>query len=161
MSPEGKQQDLISDYVKKVLKMIPSEIVLVYATLITFIPNLFLPQLIVSLVLLIITPLYLVFTLGVVRKAQIYLSVIAFAVWVFYLGGPFIFSSWYEKWMAGTVLIIFSLVPPMIIKSSDDENRLEAPVRKKFRVNPDFGDMDSDIFIDKSTGRREKSWREI
>ncbi len=108
----------VDSFLEKLLKLIPVEIVLVYATLVSFIPEEFYPHLIIFLVLLLITPLYLRYALNVNNYSQIIVSTLSFVIWVFYLGGPFTFFNWYAHWIAGTILIVFSLIPPMILKSS-------------------------------------------
>ncbi len=108
----------VDSFLEKLLKLIPVEIVLVYATLVSFIPEEFYPHLIIFLVLLLITPLYLRYALDVNNYSQIIVSTLSFVIWVFYLGGPFTFCNWYAQWIAGTILIVFSLIPPMILKSS-------------------------------------------
>ena len=108
----------VDSFLEKLLKLIPVEIVLVYATLVSFIPEEFYQHLIIFLVLLLITPLYLRYALNVNNYSQIIVSTLSFVIWVFYLGGPFTFFNWYAHWIAGTILIVFSLIPPMILKSS-------------------------------------------
>jgi hypothetical protein len=46
---------------------------------------------------------------------QIVISTVAFAVWVFALGGPFRFLEWYNPVYGSALLMVYTLVPPLVI----------------------------------------------
>ena len=61
---------------------------------------------------LIVTPIYMGFVTRDPQKGplwlQVLLATIAFPVWVFAIGGPFTFLSWYRGYIATIVLIFVS-----------------------------------------------------
>lgn len=117
-------------YVDQVLKYIPSEIVAAFlfmdgilrssgkATVLYF--------WLIFIFLLAITPFYIwavtsekVESTGAARKPawdQIIISFFSFAVWVFAIGGPFKFLSWYDPAYGSTSLVLFTFLPPIISK---------------------------------------------
>ena len=140
-----KQTDL-SNYLEKLMKLIPSEIVLVYATIVGFLPKVeygdgeilkLSAQLIIALILLVLIPFYLSNALSVKNKSQIVLTAIAFVIWVFYLGDPFEGSAWYKPWMAGTALLLFSLLPPIFLKSNAAPGNAEPQAPEASAVTPE------------------------
>jgi hypothetical protein len=176
------QQENMSSFLEKLLKLIPTEIILVYATIVSFIPDSLGPHMAIASVLFILTPLYLIYALGVNNRAQIIISTLSFLVWVFYLGGPFAYFPWYESWIAGTILIIYSLIPPMIISKKPglggiemnppilmqrasrlDDREPEAPVFDEPSLDPD--ELENLYFEDEelviANNQEVKSWREI
>lgn len=113
----------VDDYISKLLKYIPAEAVAVYLMLDGILRSLgdcrsvegwFWAALGVGLVG---TPLYLWRLAKVTKKVQLFISTIAFAVWVFSLGGPFActFASWYKPFYGTIVLVIYTfLVSPFV-----------------------------------------------
>jgi hypothetical protein len=107
------------DYSSRLIKYIPAEVVAVYLTVQSAIlaavpsaesgtqtttvdqPALFWG---VFVILLVLTPLYLLRTQGVTKKVQLIISTLSFAVWVFTIGGPFLTLSWYQP-LYGAVLL--------------------------------------------------------
>jgi len=68
----------------------------------------------IFLVGVIATPLYL-WRLQRVRKTlQLVLSTVAFAVWVFAIGGPFSQLAWYAPEYGGIFLCIYTFLIPVI-----------------------------------------------
>ncbi len=117
-------------YIEQVVKYIPSEIVAAYLFLDgilkssekvteTFFWGVF-------LFLLAATPAYIwAITAekeectGKVRKPawdQIVISFFSFAVWVFAIGGPFTYLSWYHPVYGSSLLVLFTFLPPIISK---------------------------------------------
>jgi hypothetical protein len=68
----------------------------------------------------VLTPIALYFATRDPQKGPLYLQVIlatvAFPVWAFAIGGPFILLPWYQSWIASLVLIFvtfgFGLIKP-------------------------------------------------
>ncbi|MBI2936716.1 MAG: hypothetical protein HYY22_00765 [Thaumarchaeota archaeon] len=111
------------DYLTKVVKYIPAEIVATFVTLDgvlkvdATVPT-FLYWL-VFITLLIFTPLY---TWRATKEknlppayAQIAVSTASFAIWIFALGGPFNFIDWYKPIYGSVSLILFTLAPPLVL----------------------------------------------
>lgn len=120
------RQDQI--YLDKLLKLIPSEIIAAYL----FIQNLIADQpvvignidyqiivlwLVVG-VFIIVTPVYLVNVQHVYKMNQIVLSSIAFLIWTYSLGGPFRLEGWYNPQIAAILLVFWTLITPIFIKTT-------------------------------------------
>jgi hypothetical protein len=118
-------------YFTKIVKYIPTEIVAGYVALSGFItllpePQQFIWFCVVSIVLLVLTPLYLhTATSEPGKKSSLHHPVagaLAFAAWVFATGGPFeIFqlepdgsSGWYNRAIGSIVLVLVCLCLPLI-----------------------------------------------
>jgi hypothetical protein len=103
------------NYSDKLLKYIPAEIVAVYI----FVEGLILSSpapgtlsglyWIVFIAFCILTPLYLWKIQKVTKLTQLIIATVAFAVWVFALGGPFSFLAWYKPIYGAVFLPIFTL----------------------------------------------------
>ncbi len=106
-----------NSFLKAVLKLIPSEIVAVYIFLQGVIPPRLYPYLAVSAALVVITPLYLRFAMGVQAAGQLATSTVSTFVWIYAMGGPFRFlpPPWYEPWYGSAVLAFWTLIPPMFL----------------------------------------------
>jgi hypothetical protein len=119
------------DYAAKILKLIPAEIVAAYVAAdaaigsVTDIPTeeLTVVRWIVFLSLWVMTPLYLNRVLPdkdlnseakKARKLQIAISVGAFFVWVFTLGGPFTAYAWYHPVYGTIMLLLYTLLMPIL-----------------------------------------------
>ena len=63
---------------------------------------------------LIVTPLYLWRVTNVSKPVQILLSLVAFGLWVFAIGGAFAVQSWYEPFVAGLLVILATLLMPIV-----------------------------------------------
>jgi hypothetical protein len=109
------------EYLTKVLKLIPAEVVSLYVALAGIVgvagqtvnaPLLFW---IVFVVCLVGTPLYLMRIAKVSDTLQIGISTFAFIVWVFALGGPFASLGWYQPIYGALLLPIFTFFAPMIM----------------------------------------------
>lgn len=111
----------IKQYLISLVKLIPAEIIALYSATMAFVPQSLLGALFVSIPLVILTPLYLIFAMKITKATQIITSSFAFVVWIFALGGPFIYFAWYEPWMAGTLLSLFTIVPPMLFGKRSKE----------------------------------------
>jgi hypothetical protein len=117
-------------YQDKLVKLIPTEIIGAYLFISTGILGLnpaapAIPQdaetkawiLIVSMTLLILTPLYLLRLSGVTNVMQLLVTTVSFLVWVYSLGGPFVVWDWgYSPKIAGSVLVLWSLITPLLVQ---------------------------------------------
>jgi hypothetical protein len=111
------------DYISKVAKLIPSEIVAAFVTINGILKASVgvspLAGWLVFVVLWIVTPLYYwrTTTLSDAKTAyaQIAIATVSFPVWVFALGGPFAGLGWYNSVYGSIVLVLFTLLPPMIL----------------------------------------------
>jgi hypothetical protein len=122
--PREIRQD--QNYLDKLLKLIPSEIVAAYL----FIQNIMANQpivfgnkdysiialWIVLIILLIITPVYLVNVQQVFKMNQIVLSSLSLIIWAYSLGGPFEMEGWHNPQIAAILLVLWTLIVPIFIK---------------------------------------------
>ena len=105
-------------FVQVLLKLIPSEIIAVWVFIQGVLPQELAPQLVVSLLLVAITPLYLRAAMGVRARGQLVVSTLSLVVWIYALGqGPvrYISPPWYEPWYGSVALALWTLVPPMLL----------------------------------------------
>src|SRR5215216_2441829 len=105
------------DFLDRLIKYIPADVIAAYLTIDNILKGgLKDPQRLptylwaVFAILLILTPLYLWRVAGVTKWEQIGLSAVAFAVWVFALGGPFTQLDVYDPILAAVILPLASLV---------------------------------------------------
>lgn len=120
-------------YQDRLVKLIPTEIIGAYLFISTSILEISpaspsIPRdletkvwiLIVSITLLILTPLYLWRLSGVTNGRQLTVTTISFVVWVYSLGGPFVVWEWgYRPKIAGSVLVLWSLITPLLVQSQE------------------------------------------
>ncbi len=110
------------NFTDRLLKYIPAEIVAVYI----FVQGLILGAQtpsdgyktlfwIVFIVFAILTPFYLWRLLKVKKATQLIISLIAFIVWVFALGGPFATLDWYKPIYGEILLPIFTIVIAIVV----------------------------------------------
>ncbi len=104
-------------YRDRLLKLIPSEIVAAYMVLSGIIPadRARWGTLIVSIVLLVLVPLYLWRMQNVQRTLQLIVTMVSFVVWLYSLGGPFEPWGLYEAWIGSIVLVLWTLVIPLVV----------------------------------------------
>jgi hypothetical protein len=107
------------DYLSRVLKYIPAEIVALYVSAGGVVPKDHPHKFVILWTILILcgiaTPIYMfVFARDEVTKKpiwkQIVVATIAFPVWAFALGGPFIDLAWYEPFIGSLVLMFVTFV---------------------------------------------------
>jgi len=111
-----KRED--NSFIKAMLKLIPSEIIAVFIFLQGVLPDRLVPHLVISLLLVGITPLYLYTAMGVRSVGQLVISTLSMIVWIYALGqGPvrFLEAPFYEPWYGSVVLAIWTLIPPMLL----------------------------------------------
>ena len=103
------------EFLSKLLKLIPSEIIAAYVAVQGLIPaeNQKWGLTIVSVILLILTPLYLKYVQKVERAAQIIVSTLSFIIWVYCLaGGPFSYFGLYQGYIASIILLFWTIFIP-------------------------------------------------
>lgn len=114
-SVEGTQAD---DYTSKLVKYIPSEVVALYIALGSILGTSDKSDgalyWVVFAVCLIGTGLYLWRVTNVTKVTQIVISVVAFFVWAFALGGPFELLSWYDPVYGALLLPVYTFFVPML-----------------------------------------------
>jgi len=113
-------------YFDKAVKLVPTEIVGAYMVLAgvigvdaTTAPTDKLSKIllqIVFFVLLVLTPLYLWFISKVTNKVQLVVTTLAFVLWIYTLGGPFVVWGIYEAKIAAVLLTLWSLIIPLIVR---------------------------------------------
>ena len=113
-------------FLKAVLKLIPGEVVAVFVFLQGILPRQLVPHLVISLLLVGLTPLYLRFALGVSFRPRLVISSLSVVVWIFALGsGPvqFLRPPYYERWYGSVALALWTLIPPMFLFGQKDSPR--------------------------------------
>jgi len=117
------------NYLSRVLKHIPSEIVMAYVSIEGVLKssyNIRVPQQreilttllwIVLIALTLLTPLWLWRVMRVRRLSQLFISTLSVPVWLFALGGPFALQDWYQPAFGAIILPLYTLVVPIITKS--------------------------------------------
>lgn len=108
----------INDYKSKLLKLIPSEIVAAYVVIEGIIPDehKHIGTLIASIALLILIPFYLKRFYQVNRLGQHIFVMVAFIIWIYTLGGPFIGWGIYEAYIGSILLVFYTLLIPLFYR---------------------------------------------
>jgi hypothetical protein len=118
------------NYMSRVLKYIPSEIVVAYISMDGILRTCYDPNLwadrqillkllwIISAILTVLTPLWLWRVMRVRRLSQLFISTISVPVWLFALGGPFALLDWYRPALGAIVLPLYTLILPIISRSA-------------------------------------------
>ncbi len=127
-------------YRDKLLKLIPTEIVAAYMVLAGILgfgataaaPSVQQPSRltdaelqpiliqVVFFVLLVLTPVYLRKVSRVTGVAQLGVTTLSFAVWVYTLGGPFIVWDIYYPLIASVILVLWSLITPLFVSPAPE-----------------------------------------
>lgn len=117
------------DYLSRVLKHIPSEIVMAYVAIdgilrTSYNPNILSERQTLQMllwitlgILTVLTPLWLLRVMGVRRPSQLFISTLSIPVWLFALGGPFALLDWYEPAFGAIVLPLYTLIIPIITRA--------------------------------------------
>ena len=88
----------VDNYIQRLFKYIPSEIVALYLAVIPFLRDATQStEYLIAGGLTVVTFLYLLLVQKVKKPTQLFLSCTCFLLWVFALGGPFRFYEWYTK----------------------------------------------------------------
>lgn len=116
LPPEATIQVGKDNYVDRLFKYIPSEIVAGYIFILGVLTRLteqaetMIIQWIIFIVFCALTPLYLWRIQKVKKIQQHIISLISFIVWVFAIGGPFTTFSWYNPLYGEILLPVFTLI---------------------------------------------------
>lgn len=122
-----------NSFLQVLLKLIPSEVIAVFVFIQGVMPRVFLPNLVVALLLVAITPLYLRWATGVRSRTQLAISTLSLVVWIYALGvGPLRFAKppFYEPWHGAVALAVWTLIPPMFL-AREQEKRARAPAGRR------------------------------
>ncbi len=132
MSRAIRRED--GSFLTALLKLIPSEVVAVYLFVLGILPGRLVPHLAVAALLVVLTPLYLRFAMGVRSPAQLAVSCASMLIWIYALGqGPvrFLAPPWYEPWYASVALALWTLIPPMFLYRGEESG--EGPATGRAR----------------------------
>lgn len=117
MARQIKQEN---NYQSRLLKLIPSEIIAAYLVIIGFIPpgyeNSKILLTVVTAILLILIPFYLISFMSVKGPLQIIFTSFSFLVWVYSMGGPFIYYGIHEAVLGSVILVLWTLLIPFVVK---------------------------------------------
>jgi len=121
MARQIKQEN---NYQSRLLKLIPSEIIAAYLVIVGFIPPDYAHSKIlltvITAVLLVLIPFYLVSFQSVKGVFQIIFTSVSFLVWVYSMGGPFMYFGFYEPVIGSTLLVLWTLLIPFVIKPKNE-----------------------------------------
>jgi hypothetical protein len=118
------------NYMSRVLKYIPTEIVMAYLSIDGVLRSCYNPnvwadrQMLlrllwgISAVLTILTPLWLWRVMRVRRRSQLIISTLSVPVWLFAIGGPFDLLYWYRPALGAIALPLYTLILPIISRSA-------------------------------------------
>jgi hypothetical protein len=107
-------------YLDKLLKIIPSEVVAGYIAIIAIIqghPKEETYLLVSSIALLIFIPLILRILQNVTNWFHIIVSMMAYVIWVYALGGPFVSWGLHDPILASVIIILYTFLIPFAIKT--------------------------------------------
>lgn len=118
---EEKEKVKPDNYKERILKFIPVEVVTLYLTVygIAIAAKKEIPFEVITWVIFAVgiigTLLYLRFVERVRGLSHIIISTLAFVVWVFALGGPFLHLSWYNPVYGAILLPIYTFFIPILV----------------------------------------------
>ncbi|HCC70077.1 MAG TPA: hypothetical protein DEQ09_02855 [Bacteroidales bacterium] len=117
MARQIKQEN---NYQSRLLKLIPSEIIAAYLVIVGFIPPGYehskILLTVITAVLLVMIPFYLINFQSVKGVFQIIFTSFSFLVWVYSMGGPFIYFGLHEPVAGSTLLVLWTLLVPFVVK---------------------------------------------
>jgi hypothetical protein len=127
-TPKLGENDKPEEYLGRLVKYIPAEIVAIYLAATGFVPAADESRQtwlwIIFGACAVLTPIYFIIATRDVKQKkkplfiQVLLATVAFPVWVFAVGGPFAALTWYKSYVASIVLIfvtsIFGKVKPPV-----------------------------------------------
>lgn len=109
-----------NDYQSRLLKLIPSEIIAAYLVIVGFIPPGYehskILLSIVTAVLLFLIPFYLTGFQNVKGTFQIIFTSFSFIIWVYSMGGPFVYYGIHDSVIGSSLLVLWTLLIPFVIK---------------------------------------------
>jgi len=118
---EEREKVKPDDYLTKIIKYIPSEVVVLYITLygVASAAKTEIPFVLITWLIFVVgvlgTVLYLWRIAQVNDRLQIFISAGAFVVWVFALGGPFSNLLWYNPVYGALLLPIYTFFIPIFV----------------------------------------------
>lgn len=121
LPPEEREKVKPDDYLNKIIKYIPSEVVALYITLygVASAAKNGIPFGLITWLIFVVgvlgTVLYLWCIAKVNDRSQLLISTGAFVVWVFALGGPFSNLSWYHPVYGALLLPIYTFFVPIFV----------------------------------------------
>jgi hypothetical protein len=139
----GRSIEQDNSFLQVLLKLIPSEVIAVFVFIQGVMPRQLLPHIVVTVLLLALTPFYLSWAAGVRSRPQLVISTLSLAVWIYAMGvGPlrFIRPPWYEPWHGAVALAIWTLVPPMFLSRGKSDmpgstrRNSQAPANQRRRL---------------------------
>jgi hypothetical protein len=107
-------------YPERLLKYVPAESVALYLTLSGIVKSSATHHhqtawlWIVSVFVLLFTPLYLFRVARITKRVQVWISTGAYVVWVFAIGGAFATLGWYEPFYGSIALVAVTALIPLI-----------------------------------------------
>jgi len=114
----SKAEALPDKFTSRLLKYIPTEVIALYLTLDALIRSSDQVPLGVHWLAFLFgimgTFLYLWRVEKVTKTLQLVISAVAYCVWVFALGGPFVHLSWYQPIYGGLLLPVYTFLIPII-----------------------------------------------
>jgi hypothetical protein len=141
----GRAIEQENTFLQILLKLIPSEVIAVFVFIQGVLPRQIIPHLVVTLLLVAITPVYLSWATGVRSRPQLVISTLSLVVWIYAMGiGPlrFVRPPYYEPWHGAVALAIWTLVPPMFLArgreppAQDPPQKTSEPNGKRRRTSP-------------------------
>jgi hypothetical protein len=127
MSRQIKRQKstegIMANYVERLIKLIPSEIIAVFLILQGLVPveERQSGLIVIAGFLFVLIPFYLWYTMRVRSIPQIIISTISFPVWVYLIYGEVMFPATYESWVAAILMAVWVVVLPMFYSSRQDQ----------------------------------------
>ncbi len=128
----GRSIEGENSFLQVLLKLIPSEVIAVFIFIQGVMPPFPVPHVLITLLLVALTPIYLRQASGVRSRAQLIVSTLSFVVWVYAIGaGPlrFVHRPWYEPWHGAVALAVWTLVPPIFLTPRDEPRGRKGPGR--------------------------------
>jgi len=128
------QKFQIDLFLQNLVKLIPIEIIALFAVIKGMIPVTANPVAIWIFIgiLTAMVPLYIIFAMKVTKVSQIVLMTLAFPVWVLAMGG-FPIGTFIEPWMLSVTLALFTLIPPMFYGQRIPAEELTTASRRKIK----------------------------
>jgi hypothetical protein len=127
---EVADRDPVKEYLERVAKYVPAEIIAAYLTLLPIVAGttdedttmrtrLYFIILVGSVVL---TPLYFRFMANATqpKRLQMLVSTIAFVIWAYSLGGWFADQDIYHEGVAAILLVFFTLISGLVAPKSEE-----------------------------------------
>jgi hypothetical protein len=132
----GRAIEQDNSFLQVLLKLIPSEVIAVFVFIQGVMPRQLLPHLVVTLLLVALTPFYLSWATGVRSRTQLAISALSLLVWIYAMGiGPlrFVRPPFYEPWHGAVALALWTLVPPMFLSRGGDSGAAPADTSARRR----------------------------